>query len=84
MMRADRAGFLSIFLCKLALGLVGFPGKPWFGFLVLGARTYSDGAALSCRQGLQRSNSSARSQNSTMSLNSARRSSTLPVLPSWE
>jgi cation:H+ antiporter len=33
----DQGWFLSIFLCKLALGLIAFPGKPWFGFLFLGA-----------------------------------------------
>ena len=33
----DQAWFLSIFLCKLALGLVAFPGKHWFGFLFLAA-----------------------------------------------
>ena len=33
----DQAWFLSIFLCKLGLGLVAFPGKPWLGCLFLGA-----------------------------------------------
>lgn len=33
----DQGWFLSIFICKLALGLVAFPGKPWLGFLFLGA-----------------------------------------------
>ena len=33
----DQGWFLSIFLCKLALGLVAFPGKQWFGFLFLAA-----------------------------------------------
>jgi cation:H+ antiporter len=33
----DQAWFLSIFLCKLALGLVAFSGKRWFGFLFLAA-----------------------------------------------
>jgi cation:H+ antiporter len=33
----DQAWFLGIFLCKLTLGLVTFPGKPWLGFLFLGA-----------------------------------------------
>ncbi|HUB95229.1 MAG TPA: hypothetical protein VL993_04885, partial [Stellaceae bacterium] len=33
----DQAWFLVIFLCKLALGLVAFPGKAWFGFLFLAA-----------------------------------------------
>jgi cation:H+ antiporter len=33
----DQAWFLSIFLCKLALGLVAFSGKRWFSLLFLGA-----------------------------------------------
>jgi cation:H+ antiporter len=33
----DQGWFLSIFLCKLALGLVAFPGKPWLGCLFLAA-----------------------------------------------
>jgi cation:H+ antiporter len=33
----DQGWFLCIFLCKLGLGLVAFPGKPWFGFLFLAA-----------------------------------------------
>ena len=33
----DQGWFLCIFLCKLALGLVAFPGKHWFGFLFLAA-----------------------------------------------
>jgi cation:H+ antiporter len=33
----DQGWFLSIFICKLALGLVAFPGKPWLGFLFIGA-----------------------------------------------
>lgn len=33
----DQLWFLCIFLCKLGLGLVAFPGKPWFGFLFLAA-----------------------------------------------
>ena len=33
----DQAWFLGIFLCKLALGLVAFPGKRLFGFLFLAA-----------------------------------------------
>jgi cation:H+ antiporter len=33
----DQAWFLCIFLCKLTLGLVAFPGKPYFGFLFLAA-----------------------------------------------
>lgn len=33
----DQGWFLSIFLCKLGLGLVAFPGKSWFGFLFLAA-----------------------------------------------
>src|SRR5260370_39807139 len=36
----DQGWFLSIFLCKLALGLIAFPGKPWFGFLFLGAYAF--------------------------------------------
>jgi cation:H+ antiporter len=31
----DQAWFLSIFVCKLALGLIAFPGKWLFGFLFL-------------------------------------------------
>ena len=33
----DQGWFLCIFLCKLTLGLVAFPGKWWFGFLFLAA-----------------------------------------------
>ena len=33
----DQGWFLSIFICKLALGLVAFPGKRWLGVLFLGA-----------------------------------------------
>ncbi len=33
----DQGWFLAIFLCKLGLGLVLFPGKHWFGFLFLAA-----------------------------------------------
>ena len=33
----DQGWFLTIFLCKLALGVIAFPGKPWFGVLFLGA-----------------------------------------------
>lgn len=33
----DQGWFLCIFMCKLALGLVAFPGKHWLGFLFLGA-----------------------------------------------
>jgi cation:H+ antiporter len=33
----DQGWFLCIFLCKLGLGLVAFPGKQWFGFLFLAA-----------------------------------------------
>jgi cation:H+ antiporter len=33
----DQGWFLCIFLCKLLLGLVAFPGKQWFGFLFLAA-----------------------------------------------
>ncbi len=33
----DQGWFLSIFLCKMGLGLVAFPGKHWFGFLFLAA-----------------------------------------------
>lgn len=33
----DQGWFLCIFLCKLALGLVAFPGKRWFGFFFLAA-----------------------------------------------
>ncbi|MDB5410003.1 MAG: Ca2+/Na+ antiporter [Rhodospirillales bacterium] len=33
----DQAWFLSIFLCKLALGVVAFPGKSLFGFVFLAA-----------------------------------------------
>ncbi len=33
----DQGWFLCIFLCKLGLGLVAFPGKHWFGFLFLAA-----------------------------------------------
>jgi cation:H+ antiporter len=33
----DQGWFLSIFVCKIALGLVAFPGKPWFGCLFLAA-----------------------------------------------
>ena len=36
----DQGWFLSIFLCKLALGLIAFPGKSWFGFLFLGAYAF--------------------------------------------
>jgi cation:H+ antiporter len=36
----DQRWFLSIFLCKFALGLIAFPGKPWFGFLFLGAYAF--------------------------------------------
>jgi cation:H+ antiporter len=32
----DQGWFLIIFIGKLALGLVAFPGKPWLGFLFLG------------------------------------------------
>jgi cation:H+ antiporter len=48
----DQGWFLSIFLCKFALGLIAFPGKPWFGFLFLAAYAFyvwkelqSDGSA---------------------------------------
>jgi cation:H+ antiporter len=33
----DQGWFLSIFVVKVALGLVAFPGKPWLGILFLGA-----------------------------------------------
>jgi cation:H+ antiporter len=33
----DQAWFLAIFICKVALGLVAFPGKPLFAFLFLAA-----------------------------------------------
>jgi cation:H+ antiporter len=33
----DQGWFLSIFLCKLGLGLVAFPHKQWFGILFLAA-----------------------------------------------
>ena len=33
----DQGWFLIIFICKLALGLVSFPGKSWLGFLFLAA-----------------------------------------------
>jgi cation:H+ antiporter len=33
----DQGFFLIIFLCKLFLGLIAFPGKAWFGFFFLGA-----------------------------------------------
>jgi cation:H+ antiporter len=33
----DQGWFLSIFIVKLALGLVVFPGKPWLALLFLGA-----------------------------------------------
>lgn len=33
----DQAWFLSIFVCKLTLGLVAFPGKSLFGFVFLAA-----------------------------------------------
>jgi len=33
----DQGWFLIIFIGKLALGLVAFPGKPWLGFLFLAA-----------------------------------------------
>jgi cation:H+ antiporter len=33
----DQGWFLSIFIVKLGLGLVAFPGKPWLGMLFLGA-----------------------------------------------
>jgi cation:H+ antiporter len=33
----DQGWFLSIFVVKLALGLVAFPGKPWLSILFLGA-----------------------------------------------
>jgi cation:H+ antiporter len=33
----DQLWFLGIFICKFALGLVAFPGKPWLGFLFIGA-----------------------------------------------
>ncbi len=36
-MNRDQGWFLSIFVCKFALGLVTFPGKPWLGFLFVGA-----------------------------------------------
>jgi cation:H+ antiporter len=36
----DQGWFLSIFLCKFVLGLIAFPGKPWFGFLFLGAYAF--------------------------------------------
>jgi cation:H+ antiporter len=48
----DQGWFLSIFLWKFVLGLIAFPGKPWFGFLFLGAYAFyvwkelqSDGSA---------------------------------------
>ena len=37
----DQGWFLSIFICKLALGLVAFPGKPWLGLLFHRAPTRS-------------------------------------------
>ncbi len=36
----DQAWFLSIFICKLGLGMVAFPGKHWLGFLFLGAYAF--------------------------------------------
>jgi cation:H+ antiporter len=33
----DQAWFLSIFICKIGLGLIGFPGKSWLGILFLAA-----------------------------------------------
>lgn len=33
----DQFWFLCIFVCKIALGMVNFPGKTWFGFLFLAA-----------------------------------------------
>jgi cation:H+ antiporter len=33
----DQGWFLGIFIFKIALGLVAFPGKSWLGFLFLGA-----------------------------------------------
>src|ERR1700732_3571583 len=36
----DQGWFLSIFLWKFVLGLIAFPGKPWFGFLFLGAYAF--------------------------------------------
>jgi cation:H+ antiporter len=33
----DQGWFLSIFIVKLVLGLLAFPGKPWLGVLFLGA-----------------------------------------------
>jgi len=33
----DQGWFLGIFLCKIALGLVAFPGKSWLGFVFLAA-----------------------------------------------
>jgi cation:H+ antiporter len=39
-MNRDQRWFLAIFLCKFALGLVAFPGKPWLGFLFLSAYAF--------------------------------------------
>jgi len=36
-MNRDQGWFLVIFVCKFALGLVAFPGKPWLGLLFLTA-----------------------------------------------
>ncbi len=33
----DQSWFLGIFVCTLALGLIGFTGKGWLGFLLLAA-----------------------------------------------
>jgi cation:H+ antiporter len=33
----DQSWFLGIFICTLALGLIGFTGKEWLGFVLLGA-----------------------------------------------
>jgi cation:H+ antiporter len=37
MLNRDQVWFIAIFICKFALGLVAFPGKPWLGFLFLAA-----------------------------------------------
>ncbi len=36
----DQRFFLIIFLCKLSLGLIAFPGKAWFGFFFLAAYAF--------------------------------------------
>src|SRR6267143_6957271 len=48
----DQGWFLSIFLCKLALGLIAFPGKPWFGFLFLGAYALYVWKELQCAESI--------------------------------